>query len=405
MGVGSMPGKDVAHHWCRLLPIGLMLSGCGGTGGGQGASQTPLLQVGMQRQYVGTVTRSIVYTNPTATAPNNTLVYSFIESQNVLQASGNDPANFDVHTDYTYSIVQDPGVGTVPVSQSVDNYENLVVSGNSQLTSTVGQKAVVGSDDETSNALGGGPYTQTTTTTSTFPTARNSFNYPLQAGATMNVPQSAVQSITFSDANASGAAPPNGSNVGYTRTRTENDDGSFSYQSAYVNGASLDLTQNSDGSGSEIFVSATATTTTTLGLPATAGGATTLPVKRTIVNAATGGTTSTIYTAVDWYPDNGAANSPLVLQAETVLGPASALPAQCNGAILRANIYEIDTTTTSQGTMSPSYSVTKTRAFNADGVTVCSLAQETSSSYDLLTGELVSTTTTQTNTLLNSINY
>jgi hypothetical protein len=123
------------------------------------------------------------------------------------------------------------------------------------------------------------------------------------------------------------------------------------------------------------------------------------------VSAATGDTTTTSYTAADWYPTSGAPDSPLVLQAETVLGPASSLPAECNGAVLRPNIYEIDTTTTSQATIGPSYSVTTTRSFNANGVTVCSLSQVTSYAYDLLTGALTSTTTTQTTTLLNAINY
>jgi hypothetical protein len=398
-------GNGLKHRWLRLLPVALLLSACGGGDNQGGSSLSPILQVGMQRQYSGTATRTIVYANPTTSSPNNTLVYTFTETQNVLQAENNPTASFDVHTDYTYSVVQDPGVGTVPISQSVDNYENLLVSGNSQMTTTVAQNSVVASDDETANALGGGPYTETTTTTSTYPSARNSFSYPLQAGATMNVPQSSDQNITFTDANASGTAPPNGSNLGYTKTRAEDNDGSFSYQTAYVNDNSVDLTQNSDGNGNYTSTSATASTTTTLGLPAADGGVSTLPITRTTVSAATGATTNTSYTAADWYPSSGAPDSPLVLQGETVVGPASSLPAECNGAILRPNIYEIDTTTTSQVTISPSYSVTTTRSFNADGVTVCSLSQETSYAYDLLTGALTTTTTMETNTLLSAINY
>jgi hypothetical protein len=402
-----MFGHGLTPRCLLLVPVALLLNACGGGAGDNqgGSSQAPILQVGMQRQYTGTTTRAIVYANPSTTSPDNTLVYSFIEKQNVLPAGSNASATFDVHIDYTYSVVQDPGAGTVPISQSVDNYENLLFTGNSQMTTTVAQNTLVVSNDETSNALGGGPYTETTTTTSTYPSPRNSFSYPLQTGATMNVPQSSVQNITFTDVDASGTAPPNGSNVGYTKTRTENDDGSFSYQTAYVNGSTADLTQNSDGSGSDTFASATATTTTTLGLPATADGVTTLPVARSTVSAATGDTTNTSYTAADWYPTSGEPNSPLILQAETVLGSASTLPAQCNGALLRPNIYEIDTTTTGQVTISPSYSVTTTRAFNADGVTVCSVSQETSYAYDLLTGALTSTTTTQTAAFLSAINY
>jgi hypothetical protein len=410
MPVDVVIAKKGSHRWLGLLPLGVLLSACGGGGGGYGpggSTMAPILQVGMQRQYLGSSTRTVTYTDPTTSAPDNTLVYSFTENQTVQQAPNGANATFDVHTDYAYTVTQDPGVGTVPISQSVDNYENLLLSGDSQMISTVAQTTVLVSNDETSNALGGGPYTQTTTTNSSYPSVRYGFSYPLQSGATMNVPQSASQTISFADVNASGTAPPNGSNVSYTRTRTEYDDGSYSYQTAYVNDDSFDLTQNSDGSGSSTFTSATASTTTTLGLPTTSGGTNSLslPVARSIVSAATGATTNTSYTADDWYPSNGQPDSPLVLQAETVLGPASSLPAQCDGALLRPNIYEIDTTTTSQATVSPSYSVTTTRAFVSDGVTVCSLSQQTSYAYDLLTGGLTSTTTTQTQTLLNTINY
>jgi hypothetical protein len=358
----------------------------------------------MQRQYVGTTTRTVVYADPT-TYPNNTLIYSFTENQTVMQAQGDTSAAFDVHTDYSYSVTQDPGVGTVPISQSIDSYQNLLMYGDSQMTQTVAQNTTVVSNDETSNALGGGPYTETTSTSSTYPSPRESFSYPLQPGATMNVAQSSSQNIGFTDTNAGGSAPPNGSNVGYTRTRTENDDGSFSYQTAYVNGNGLDMTQNSDGSGSYVYASATATTTTTLGLPDITSDPSLLPVTRSSVSAATGGTTNTSYTAADWYPNNGEPNSTLILQAESVVGPVSSLPAQCDGAVLRPDIFEIDNTTTSQDTISPSYSITTTRSFNADGVTVCLLSQETSYAYDLLTGALTSTTSTQTQTLLNAINY
>jgi hypothetical protein len=410
MQVGIISDKHRTPAWLRLLPASLLFCACGGgggsgSGGGGPAPPNAILQVGMQRQYVGTTTRSVVYTTPTATTPDNTLVYSFTENQTVMQPQGNSNADFDVHIDYAYSVTQDPGVGTVPISESVDNFENLLISGDSQLTQTVAQNTTVVSSDETSNALGGGPYTETTITSSTYPSPRDSFDYPLQSGATMNVPQASSQNINFTDINASGSAPPNGSNVGYTRTRTENADGSFSYQTAYVNGNSLDMTENSNGSGTYTYTSTAATTTTTLALPDIASQPSSLPVTRSSVSAATGTTTNTSYTAADWYQNNGQPNSPLILQAESVVGPAASLPAQCNGAVLRPNIYEIDTTTTSQNTISPSYSVTTTRSFNADGVTVCSLSQETTRAYDLETGALTSTTTTQTQTLLNAINY
>jgi hypothetical protein len=368
----------------RLLPLAALVSSCGG--GGSSNQSSPILEVGMQRQYGGTVTRSVVYANPTATMQSNTLVYTFLEKQSVQQAANGAPATFDVNSAYTYSVVQDPGVGTVPLSQTVDTYENLRIAGDSQTVTTVGQKVVAVSNDETSNALGNGPYTETSTTTSTFTTPREGFPYPLQTGATMTTPQSETQSITFTDVNASGSAPSNGSNVGYTTTRSENDDGSFSYQSTYVNGNTSSRTQDSNGSGSETFTSATSSTTTTVGLPVTANGANTIPVTRSVTSTTT---TDTNYSAADWYPDNGVPNSPLVLQSRTVVGPASSLPSECGGAVLRPNIYEIDTTTTALNTVAASYSATTTRNFSAgDGASICQLSTETTSAYDLLTGAI-----------------
>jgi hypothetical protein len=390
----------VGQFVLRVLPLAVLVSSCGGGGSNQAP---PILQVGMQRQYVGTTTRSVVYADPTATLQNNTLSYTFVQNQSVQQAATGAPANFDVHSDYTYSVVEDPGVGTVPISESVDNYQNLQVAGDAQTVTTFGQKTVASSNDETSNALGNGPYTETSTTTSTYTTPRDNFSYPLQTGATMTTPQSETQTITFTDVNASGSAPSNGTNVGYTMTRTENDDGSYSYKSTYVNGNTSSRTQDSDGSGSETFTTTPSTTVTTVGLPVAANGANTIPVTRTVTLTQT---TDTNYSAVDWYPDSGAPSSPLVLVTRTVVGPASSLPAECNGAMLQPDIYEIDTTTTDLNTVDASYSATTTRTFSAgNGAMVCQLSTQTSSSYDLLTGASISTTTTTTSTLLSEINY
>jgi hypothetical protein len=384
----------------RLLPLAVLVCSCGG--GGSSNQPPPILEVGMQRQYDGTATRTVVYANPTVTMQNNTLVYTFTENQSVQQAATGAQATFDVQSDYTYTVVQDPGVGTVPISQSVDTYEDLQIAGGSQTVTTVGQKVVAVSNDETSNALGNGPYTETTTTTSTFATPRDNFPYPLQTGATMTTPQSESQTITFTDVNASGSAPPNSTNVGYTTTRSENDDGSFSNQSTYVNGNTFSRTQASNGSGSETSTSATSSTTTTVGVPVAANGVNTIPITRSVTATKT---TDTNYSAADWYPDNGAPNSPLVLQTKTVVGPSS-LPSECSGAVLRPDIYEIDTTTTDLNTVAASYSATTTRNFSAgDGATICQLSTETTSSYDLLTGALVSTTTTTTSMSLSEINY
>jgi hypothetical protein len=386
----------------RLLPVAVLVSSCGG-GDDSSSPASPILQVGMQRQYTGTATRTVVYASPSTTQQNNTLEYTFDENQSVQQASASAPGDFDVHTEYTYTVVQDPGVGTAPLSETVDTYEDLLTSGGTQTVTTLGQQTVTLSNDETSNALGNGPYTATSTTTASYTTPRDNFPYPLQSGATMTVPQSETQTVTFTDVNASGSPPSNGSNVGYTLTRTENDDGSYSYKTDYVNGATLSRILNADGSGSQTYTSATSTTETTVGLPVAANGVDTIPITVTVDSTKM---TTTNYSAADWYPGNGAPNSPLVLATRTVVGPTSTLPSGCNGAVLRPNVYEIDTTTTSLNPMGSSYSNTTTRNFSAaDGASVCQLSTETVSNYDLHTGGLVSTTTTTTATLLSMINY
>jgi len=135
----------------------------------------------------------------------------------------------------------------------------------------------------------------------------------------------------------------------------------------------------------------------------TNNGVNTIPISET-VNATK--TTTTNYSAADWYPNNGQPSSPLVLETRNVVGPASTLPSECAGAVLRPGIYEIDTTTNSLSPWGPTYTMTTTRNFAAaDGASICTLTTEVESAYNLDTGDLVSTTTTTTVLYLNSINY
>ncbi|MBV8621789.1 MAG: hypothetical protein JOY84_23210 [Curvibacter sp.] len=387
------------------LPAVLALSACGGGGGGSTAStgsstSSPLLQVGMQRQYSGSSTRSIVYTTPTSTNPNNTLAYTFTEVQNVLQAPTDALASFRINTVYTYAVTQDPGTGSVPVSQVVDDYKNLLVSGNTQWTVDYGQTTTTVNLDESANALGGGPFNATTTTVASYPTLRPGFVFPLQTGASLTMPQSAQQQISYSDVNASGSAPSNGSNVAYNTSRSQNDDGSFSFLRSYVNGNTDNYQQNADGSASFVQTTSSSTTNTGIAQPVAGASGFTIPITRTVAAAST---STKSYSAADWYPGNALPVLPLVLQQEVVVGPVSSLPTQCNGALVQPNMFEIDTTTSNLNTSSGNYSLTTTRSFNANGVAVCTLTQEAAYAYSLLTGVLNSTTTTQTTTVLTSL--
>ena len=389
-----------------VLPAVLVISACGGGGGGSSSTgqTTPILQAGMQRLYSGSATRTVVYATPTSSSPNNTLTYSFTEVQNVLQAPASAPASFDINSVYAYKVTLDPGTGTVPVSQVVDDYRNLVVTGSSQATSDVAQNSTVLNSDESANALGGGPFVQTTVTASTYTTPRPGLSYPLQTAAVLTVPQSAVQQISFGDLNLSGAAPSDGSNVAYTNARTQANDGSFSFRRVYVNGNVDSYTENSNGSASYTAVTASGSTTTTVGVPVMANGVYTIPVNRTVLSSSP---STKNYSAADWYAGAALPATPLIQQTETVVGPVSSLPTQCNGALAQPNMYEIDTTTNNLNTTNGTYSVTTTRAFSSSskGVTVCTLTNEVSSVYAVLTGALTSTTTTQTTSLLAALNY
>ena len=253
--------------------ITLLLSACGGgSGSDSGSGQTvvtppPILQVGMQRQYVGTTTQSVAYVNPTGTQKNYTLAYTSTRLLNVLQAPADAPAPFDVHSVYTYTLTQDPGVGSVPISETVDAYQNLVVSGSGQAASTVAETTTTVQNDETSNALGGGPYTSISTSNFTYPTPQTGLFYPLQTGATLSVPQAYVNNFTFSDLNAGGMTPPNGQNVGYTGMEIQNSDGSFTTRRTRANGVALGTTVNSNGSASFWSTGGTNVYTTTIGVP------------------------------------------------------------------------------------------------------------------------------------------
>jgi hypothetical protein len=394
-----------------LASIAILLTACGGGGGGDsggsggstGGGQTgptPILQVGMQRQYTGTTTRSVAYVNPSSTQSNSTLAYNFAETVNVLQAPANSGAQFDVHANYNYTITQDPGTGALPVSEAVDTYENLLTNGTEQATSTVGEVVTSIQNDESANHLGNGPYTITTNTTYNYPTPIPGLTFPLQAGTSMSLPVGEVVNTNYQDLNASGSAPSNGSNVAYTSQTTKNNDGSFTTQTNRVNGVVLTSAMNSDGSGSFSSSGGTSSYVTSIGAPVQANGMYTIPVNY-VLNAPSLSNSS--FNAQDWYPGNGLPPNPLASQIKKIVGPVAALPAACNGAVAQPNMFEVDTTQTSLVTTG-TYLVSTTQAFNANGVVVCSLLNQTNTSYDVYTGGVVSTTTTQTTTLLTAVN-
>jgi hypothetical protein len=131
-----------------------------------------------------------------------------------------------------------------------------------------------------------------------------------------------------------------------------------------------------------------------------------LPTQNTIpVNVDITGATSSnaTYLALDWYPGN-VPTTPLVLDTQTVIGPVSTLPSACAGALLQPDMVEVDTTNNNLNTVGANYSTTTTQTFNSNGVSVCTLTQQVSTSYNLRTGAVFSTTTTLTTAILSAIN-
>jgi len=396
-----------------LVPVvsaSVLLSACGGDGvnGGHNGSSSnnngksganDILKVGMQREYTGTTTRNVVYANPTGTEKNSTLSFNFTETYKVLKAPANSGAAFDVQGNYTYTITKDPGTGSVPVSETVDSYQNLISNGSTQATSTVSESVHDVAIDETASAQGHGPFTATTVTNLTYPTPIPGPTYPLRGGASLNLPAAEILNINFKDVNASGSAPTTGG-VAYTSRLTKYGDGSYATQTNWANGATATENVNSNGSASFSSTGSGSAYTTTIGLPTMINGVYKIPV----THSATLPTSSnTNYNAVDWYPSKALANSPMAHHAKTVVGAVTTLPAACKGALTQSNMYEVDTGDVVLSTTG-TYEISNTQSFTANGVEVCAVSQRSVSDYDVYSGALISTTTTQSVGLLKSTN-
>lgn len=390
-----------------LVSAAVLLSACGGGGGnsgkpsGGGGSSNPnaILKVGTQRQYVGTTTRNVVYANPTAGEKNNTLSFNFIETTKVLQAPASSGAAFDVQGNYVYTVTKDPGTGTVPVSETIDSYQNLITNGGTQATSTVGELVHEVATDESANALGNGPFTATTVTSYTYPAAIPGPSYPLRSGTSLPLPATEVLNISFKDVNASGKAPSSGG-VAYTSKLTKNSDGSYATLTNWANGATASEDVNSNGSATFSSTNGPASFTTTIGQPAMVNGAYRIPVNYHVTSPTA---SNSNFSAVDWYPGNAQANAPMTSHTKTIIGAVATLPSACKGALTQPNMFEIDTADSILSTAG-TYEVNKVQSYTSNGVEVCAISQRTVTDYNVYSGAVESTTTTQSVGMLKSIN-
>jgi len=345
-----------------------------------------VLQIGTVSHYNAAALRSIVYTAPTTGSEDAVLTQTYTVTQSIEQAAAGAPGPIDVHNVFAYTLTHDPGEGTVPVTQTTDTFRGVGISGSNQTVSTYGQNIALVANDETSDAEGGGPYTMSTTTATTYPAPLVGLTYPLVTGATLTLPAAASQKITQTDVNAGNAVPPTGL-LNFAQTQLINNDGSFTFTKIFPAQGTEVRTENSNGSGTDVATLTTGTVAETIGLP-TAG---TIPVSVTATPA--GGTAkSTAFSAADWYP-SGVVSSPLSLETMTVIGPTATLPVTCDGAIAQPNIVEVDQVKHTLDVFG-SYVSSTTRLFISNGLTVCQLATSTSANYDIRTGALFSTINT-----------
>jgi hypothetical protein len=339
---------------------------------------TPVLQVGTVNHFNAAVTK-------TTQNPNTLLSQSYTILQTIEASPSGAPGPLDIHDVYAYKLLRDPGAGTVPISETVDAYRSITTSGSNQTVYSYGQNATLAQNDETSNLLGGGPYTETTNTTIRFPAAVQGLTYPLQTGATTTIALAESENIGQIDVNAANVAPPTG-NVNFNETQTINSDGSFTFTKTFPTSASEVRTENSNGTGTDLATATTGTVSEAIGLPA----AGVIPIS--VTTTPTGGTPAVLtFNAADWYP-NGVPASPLSTETYKVVGPVTTLPVECDGSISLPNTVEVDESRQTFNVFG-SVQTSLARIFNSNGLAVCNLTTVLTQAYDVRTGALFSTTT------------
>jgi hypothetical protein len=381
--------------------LGVLVCACGGGSGSltspsvpTGPPPAPILVNGATYQYSGSVTTTLAYTSPTPTQLNSSGAATYTDLVTVQPSAGGAPAPFDVQHVYQFTATQTPVYGVEPEQQTTDDYENQTFTGGSESLFLAGTKtATTGIDLSAGVRLGGGPFTDTATTTTTYTTPQTLGVYPLQTGAVLAEPLARTATGTTVDTNAGGTIGGGGPS-----TTTYQNDGSFTRTStAAANGSVTNQTESGNGTGqsTQTFVTGN-TTQDAIAVAQSAGGIFTIPVT---VTTTAGGASMT--NATDWYPGNGLPPAPLATTTRTVKGPI-ALPAACGFSGTAPAVTEIDVALGSLDVFG-SLTVTSTRVFDAAGITVCRLQTSTTGSYALTTGALTETeTTTQTETLTSS---
>jgi hypothetical protein len=382
------------------LATGAVIAGCNG---GSSTTVPPvavatapvILVAGSTRTFSGSDSQMHVYASPSAGQSNFTAASTFSGTTTISKAAPGAPAAWDVNQTVHYTVTQAAKAGTQALTADTDTFDNQTMTGKTTTIAQVASQETAMANDVSAGLAGGGPYTLTTTS-STSNVVPVTTVFPLQTGLTTTEPLSRTAKETQTDRNAGGAPPPAPFVFITAQAATYANDGSFSVNPrTYSNGDNRLLTESANGTAKQ--TDTTSPFAETVGLATLSGPSYVIPVSITT----TGGVT-TSYNAADWYPGGALAPAPLELRTVTIKGPASSLPAACSGAMTLPNLVEIDTNQTTLNVFG-SYSTEAQQAFNANGISDCLIRNTITKSYDLKTGTLTETETDAYTQVLKSV--
>jgi hypothetical protein len=377
-----------------LVLAGIGLSNCGGGGSSSstpstpvatGSPPAPILIAGATYQYDGIESVVIAYASPSATNVNSTAAYTYVANQSVLASAAGAPAPFDINRVTTYTPTTAPVSGELLLNATTDTYESQSFSGATETIATAGAKDTTnGVDLSAALRLGGGPFNETSTATTTETTPVTDAVYPLVTGSSMVESLARTVTTVSTDANAGGTYGGGG-----TTAETYNGDGSYTRTFTATDGSlKQQQTVTSVGTASAAAQTATASTVTAIAVPTSSGGPSTIPV--TVTNVLTGVVTNDV--AADWYPGGAQPATPLAATTVTVVGPV-ALPSGCAIAGTAPAVIE-NSITTSNLNLLGAYTTSNEQLYNANGINICHTITTLTSNYNDTTGALTSTTTT-----------
>lgn len=389
-----MYSKKSQIRW-GLLAVGLGFIGCSKTV--SSSAPNTWFVVGNTAHYTGTETVVVTIPSPTPSSPNSSASYTFSEIATVKSAvatSGSPAAALDLNRVTNYTVVTAASSGTQPSISTSDTLLNTTL--NSDGTQSIEVMQTLSSVTGTNIGASGGiaPYFYTSNSTTTFITPQLKVTYPLVTGATWSLKNAYSQSSSIQTVDA------NNTNISGSQSNgTYQNDGSYSLVQQNESGTTATFTQVSDGSGTQINSNKSAGSNTVLNwafsVPVVSNGTFTIPVTTT-----TASNTTKNYSAADWYLGN-TVPSPLGTNTATVVGPATALPAQCNySGANQPNLFERDSSSSLLDTVRGTYTVSNSQVFDSNGLTVCELQVTSETYYDGLTGLLTKTVVSTTTTSL-----